>query len=137
MTIRLKVARKRSNRIVFFDSEAQTALRRWLSFRKGSNPALFLNERGNRLGNDGVRYMVIKAAKRLGLHTEKAPLEERFGAHCCRHWFTTHLLRARMRREYVQWLRGDAIKEAVDTYFHIDPGDVKKEYMANIPRLGI
>jgi len=40
MTILLKAARKRSNRIVFFDSEAQAALRRWLSFRKGSHPAL-------------------------------------------------------------------------------------------------
>jgi acetamidase/formamidase len=31
-----------------------------------------------------------------------------------------------MKREYVQWLRGDAIKEAVDIYFHIDPKDVKE-----------
>jgi hypothetical protein len=42
-----------------------------------------------------------------------------------------------MRWEYMQWLRGDAIKEAVDTYFHMDPEDAKKEYMAYIPRLGI
>jgi len=42
-----------------------------------------------------------------------------------------------MRREYVQWLRGDAIKEAVDIYYHIDPEDVRKSYLAYIPKLGV
>ena len=42
-----------------------------------------------------------------------------------------------MKREYVQWLRGDAIKEAVDIYFHIDPEDVREAYLAAIPQLGI
>ncbi len=42
-----------------------------------------------------------------------------------------------MRREYVQWLRGDAIREAVDIYFHVDPVDVRRSYLASIPQLGI
>jgi hypothetical protein len=42
-----------------------------------------------------------------------------------------------MKREYVQWLRGDAIKEAVDIYFHIDPKDVQEAYLACIPQLSI
>jgi hypothetical protein len=47
------------------------------------------------------------------------------------------LLRASMKREYVQWLSGDAIKEAVDIYFPVDPKDVQEAYLASIPRLGI
>jgi integrase/recombinase XerD len=78
-----------------------------------------------------------KAGSRAGIHDPDGPLEERFSAHCCRHWFTTHLLRAGMERSYVQWLRGDAIREAVDIYFHVDPEDVRREYLAHIPQLGI
>lgn len=42
-----------------------------------------------------------------------------------------------MKREFVQWLRGDAIKGSVDIYFHIDPKDVQEGYLASIPQLGI
>ena len=139
MSIRLKPTGKRSNRTVFFDRETQEALSRWLKVREGmnyGNPALFVSTRG-RLSKDILRCAVVRAAERVGLHTPGAPLEQRFGPHCCRHWFTTHLLRAGMRREYVQWLRGDAIKEAVDIYYHIDPEDVRKSYLAYIPQLGV
>jgi hypothetical protein len=40
-------------------------------------------------------------------------------------------------REYVKWLRGDTIQEAVDIYYHIDPEDVRKSYMAHIPQQGV
>jgi integrase/recombinase XerD len=137
MNIRLKSTGKRTNKLVFFDHEAQDGLRRWLTIRKDAGPALFLSSRGQRISGDAVRYLVVGAAKRAGLHTPDAPLEQRFGAHCCRHWWTTHLLRSGMQREYVQWLRGDAIKEAVDIYYHISPDDVKRSYLAHIPQLGV
>jgi integrase/recombinase XerD len=137
MSIRLKPAGKRTNRLVFFDSEAQAALRRWLAVRKDGSPALFLSSRNKRISGDAVRYAIINAAEKIGLHTKGAPLEDRFGAHCCRHFFSTHLLRAGMERSHVQWLRGDAIKEAVDIYNHIDPEDVRQAYLAHIPQLGI
>lgn len=35
------------------------------------------------------------------------------------------------------WFIGDAINEAVDIYYHIDPEDVRKEYMNHIPQLGV
>jgi hypothetical protein len=37
----------------------------------------------------------------------------------------------------VKWLRGDAISEAIDIYFHISPKDVEKEYLTHVPQLGI
>ena len=55
-----------------------------------------------------------------------APLEERFGPHCCRHWFTTHLHRAGMPREFIQELRGDVRREAIDIYDHIGREELKK-----------
>ena len=142
LKIRLKPTAKRTNRLVFFDAETAFILRRWTKIRQGRNPksspALFLNQEGDRLQRRGVSDAVTKAAVRVGLHTtESERLEDHFGPHCARHWNTTHLLRAGMKREYVQWLRGDAIKEAVDIYFHVDPKDVQEAYLAAIPQLGI
>jgi integrase/recombinase XerD len=94
--------------------------------------------KGTRLKGTGMDALVNLAARRVGLHDPHSKkLEDRFTPHCCRHWFTTYLLRADMKREYVQWLRGDAIKEAVDIYFHINPADVKESYLEHIPQLGI
>ncbi|MGB5101625.1 MAG: tyrosine-type recombinase/integrase [Methanothrix sp.] len=141
LSITLKPTAKRSNRIVFFDEETAEALQRWLKARAklvAQDSALFIGEGGIRLNRGGVRLVVVKAAVRVGLadpHSKK--MEERFSPHCCRHWHATHLLRSGMPREYVQWLRGDKTKEAVDIYYHIDPEDVRKSYLAHIPQLGI
>jgi len=140
--ILLKPTKKRSNRTVFFDDEAAYYLKRWIEVRgarKGSaGPALFTSSRGTRLQRGPIDQIIRKAALRAGLHNlESDRLEDHFSPHAARHFFTSHLLRAGMKREYVQWLRGDAIKEAVDIYFHIDPNDVRKQYLAHIPRLGV
>lgn len=142
LKIRLKTTAKRSNRLVFFDDETVHILRRWAKIREGRNPknspALFLNQEGDRLGRTGVTDIVSQAAERVGLHDpDSKRLEDHFGPHCCRHWNGTYLSRKGMRREYVQWLRGDSIKDAVDIYFHIDPKDVQEAYLASIPQLGV
>jgi len=142
MSIRLKPTAKRINRTVFIDDECAFILRRWLKMRESVNPhkdaALFLSNRKHRSSVDDVCRSVSKAAERVCLHDPSSDrMEDHFSPHNCRHWNTTHLLRAGMKREYVQWLRGDAIKEAVDIYFRIDPKNVKEAYLASIPQLGI
>ena len=142
MRIKLKPTAKRSNRIVFFDAETAFILRRWLKVREGRNkkgiPALFLNAMGDRLDRGGVLLLVGEAARRVDLHhPESERMEDRFSPHCCRHWFTTHLRRAGMRREFIQELRGDSRREAIDIYDHIDLKELKEAYLAAIPQLGI
>jgi len=140
LSIRLKPTGKRSNRLVFFDEEARVALERWLKARArraGSESALFLASDGQRLGYRGIWYVVVQAARRAGLHSPGAPLEERFGPHCCRHWFTAQLYRAGMSREHIMWLRGDSPLGAFEGYLHLDPADVRRSYLAHIPQLGI
>jgi integrase/recombinase XerD len=142
MRIKLKPTAKRSNRMVFFDAETAFILRRWLKVREGRNkkgiPALFLNAMGDRLDRGGVLLLVGEAARRVGLHhPESERMEDRFSPHCCRHWFTTHLRRAGMRREFIQELRGDSRREAIDIYDHIDLKELKEAYLACIPQLGI
>ena len=42
-----------------------------------------------------------------------------------------------MRREFIQELRGDGRKEAIDIYDHIDLKELKEAYLSCIPQLGI
>lgn len=141
-SITLKPTPKRSNRTVFFDEECAFVLRRWLKVREKLNPetkALFISYNTlDRLSRNGVYNAVVKYAKRLGFHNPDSPrLEDHFGPHCFRHWFTTWLLRNGMQREYVKELRGDRRGEAIDIYHHIDREELRKAYLTFIPKLGI
>jgi integrase/recombinase XerD len=101
--VALKLKKKRSNRVLFLDDEANTVLQRWLVARKNrkgaEDQALFLSMIGTRITKRSVEELIEKHAERLGLHNPGARLEERFTPHCCRHWFVTHLLRAGMSRD--------------------------------------
>lgn len=141
-SVTLKPTPKRSNRVVFFDDECAIILRRWLSVREKLNPetnALFVSYQSQgRLDRNGCWTAIVKYAKRLGFHNPDSPrLEDHFGPHCFRHWFTTWLLRNGMPREYVKELRGDRRGEAIDIYHHIDREDLRRAYLAFIPKLGV
>jgi len=141
-SIKLKPTPKRTNRIVFFDDECAVVLRWWLSVREKLNPknkALFLSYQSlNRLDRNGLYTAIVKYAKRLGFHNPDSPkLEDHFGPHCFRHWFTTWLLRNEMPREYVKELRRDRRGEAIDIYHHIDREELRRAYLAYIPKLGV
>jgi len=141
-SIRLKPTAKRTNRTIFFDDETAFILKRWLRSRESRNKkkskALFINSMGDRLNRHGVYDAVTIAAARVGIHSpESDRMEDHFSPHCCRHWFTTHLRRAGMPREFIQELRGDVRKEAIDIYDHIDRKELRESYLAHIPQMGI
>jgi integrase/recombinase XerD len=132
---------KRTNQTVFFDGETARVLERWLQARQRDDPdteALFTNLYSNRLEGHGVSHVVRNRAEAVDLHDPEATdLSERFTPHCCRHWFTTHLRRSGMQREYIQELRGDSRGDAIDIYDHIDEQELREAYLAHIPTLGI
>jgi integrase/recombinase XerD len=141
-SITLKPAAKRSNRLVFFDDECAVILRRWLAVREKLRPevkALFVSYQSlNRLDRNGCYEAIVKYARRLGYHDPRSNrLEDHFGPHCFRHFFTTWLLRNGMLREYVKELRGDSRREAIDIYHHIDREELRKSYLACVPKLGL
>ena len=141
-SIHLKPTPKRTNLRIIFDDECTRVLKRWLISRenrqnKGTN-ALFLNERGGRLGRNAIYELIVKYATKVGIHNPSSHrIQDRFTPHNMRHWNTTWLLRNGMKREYVKELRGDAPTEAIDIYHHIDPKELKDAYLACIPQLGI
>lgn len=141
ITLQKKQFKKRSGRTVFFDDEASRVLKHWLRQREGvqpKTPALFVGEKGDRLKRNGVYSMVIKYAERVGLHDpNSSDPQKRFTVHCTRHWFTTHLRRAGMDREFIKILRGDRRRDAISIYDRVDPGELKRSYLAFIPQLGL
>jgi len=126
---------------VFFDGECAQALNRWLAAREEAEPstkALFTNQYGERLQRKGVYDSVVNQAERVELHDpDSNDLQDRFTPHCCRHWFTTHLRRSGMQREFIQELRGDTRSDSIDIYDHIDRDELREAYLAHIPTLGI
>lgn len=140
-SIQLEPTPKRTNTLVFFDGECSRALERWIRARSDEDPdtdALFSNKFGNRLKRNGVYTAVTKHAEMVGLHDpDSNDIKDRFTPHCCRHWFTTHLRRAGMKREFIQELRGDTRGDAIDIYDHIDKEELRESYIAHIPTLGV
>jgi integrase/recombinase XerD len=127
---------------VFFDDECAIVLKRWLKVREKLNPrtkALFASYQSlNRFDRNGLYTATVKYATNLGFHNSNSPrLEDHFSPHCYRHWFTTWLRRNGMPREFVKELRGDRRKEAMDIYDHIDHYELKRAYLACIPKLGV
>ena len=145
MSITLKPTNKRSNLIVYFDYETAVLLRNWLERRKHiakkNNKALFVSytNHDKRLNRNTVGVEFTKWATLAGLHDPKSnKLKDKFTPHNCRHWYSSHLRRGGMSREYIKELRGDEMNhDALDTYLHIDHEDLRKSYLIHIPKLGI
>jgi integrase/recombinase XerD len=141
-SITLKPTPKRSNRLVFFDGECARSLKRWMDARSNADDldtnALFTNQHGTRLKRNSIYRAVTKHAEQVDLHDPDADdLKQRFTPHCCRHWFTTHLRRSGIQREFIQELRGDTRRDAIDIYDHIDEQELREAYLAHIPTLGV
>lgn len=136
-TVLLKPTPKRSNRLIFFDNETKTFLVEYLKTRTDSDPALFVGRLSKkRIDEDRIYEAVTRYAQRVGIHNPKGHLHEKFTPHCCRHWFTTHLRRSGMSREFIQELRGDSRDGTIDIYDHITPDELKAGYLKHIPQLG-
>lgn len=133
----LKPKAKRSNRLVLFDDETAEVLRLFLEWRKtrANSDALFISVFGLRHRKDEPNEIVARCGTKLGLHDPAGNLDRKLTPHCFRHFFTTHLRRAGMSREFIQELRGDRRKDAIDIYDHIDLSELKNRYLECIPKL--
>lgn len=72
-------------RNVHISPECAIVLREYLTTRNDSEPALFLNKNGKRLGSCGIYHTTIKIGKMAGLQVKLHP-------HLLRHTFATCLL---------------------------------------------
>lgn len=139
MEFRVKAKAKRSNRLGFIDHELAAALREYLDWREplAKEEALWITKGGYRVSKNFVYYTVTGYAEISGLHDPHGALCKKFSTHNLRHFFTTQLRRAGMRREFIKELRGDRRGDAVDIYDHIDPEELRRSYLEYVPQLGI
>jgi len=133
---------KRTNRLIFYDEEVEAVMKRWLKRREkmvnnGVN-TLLVNDYGQPIGRNSLYNEVVKWAKKLGFYDKTSVLlEDHFSPQCFRHFFTTHLRKNGMSRSFIQELRGDSRDKAIDIYDHIDRTELRKSYLAHIPKFGV
>ncbi len=113
----LKVKGKgRKERIVPVGSKALDAIKSYMVERiplKGKDKALFLNRTGTRLTDRGVRRIVVKYARLIGIGGQ-------IGPHALRHTFATHLLHGGADLRVIQELLGHSSLSTTQKYTHLD-----------------
>jgi integrase/recombinase XerC len=111
----------RKERQVPFGGKAADALERYLQVRDSSEPAVFLNHRGGRLTDRGVRGIIKLYAKLLGDDWSIHP-------HSFRHAFATHLLSDGADLRSIQELLGHAQLSTTQKYTQVSLTDLMATY---------
>jgi len=119
------------DRIVPVGRHALTAVRRWLAVRGDQaapdERALFVSNRGTRLGKRAVQARVKHWARKQGIDTRVYP-------HLFRHSFATHLLESSHDLRGVQELLGHANISTTQVYTHLDFQHLARIYDEAHPR---
>ncbi len=127
----IKVFGKRAKeRIVIIGEETLKLLQLYRDYvrprlLKKPEKAFFLNARGERITDRGVRMIVEKYAKLL---------DKRISPHTLRHSFATHLLEGGADLRYVQELLGHVRISTTQIYTHLTSEQIKKTYKLTHPR---
>jgi integrase/recombinase XerC/integrase/recombinase XerD len=116
------------DRNVFIGRNARTALEDYLPFRKehaaddeDSREALLLDEKGRRLTDRGVRYIIERYARKAGLSKKISP-------HTFRHSFATEILNEGADLRTVQEMLGHASISTTQIYTHTGIERIKQVY---------
>ena len=96
------------------------------SLNKKGSPALFLNNRGARLGRQSGFKIVSQAAEAAGL--------EHVSPHSLRHSFATHLLEGGADIRVVQELLGHASVATTQIYTKVSPEHLREIWASSHPR---
>lgn len=125
----------RKERIVPINKRCIELLKNYIErtdiFFKGGNDkeALFLNNRGKRLTDRGIRGIIDR-------YTKKAGLKQHVSPHSIRHSFATHMLDSGAGLRTVQELLGHASLSTTQRYTHVSIAKLMEVYDSAHPRAG-
>jgi len=102
-------------------------LKQRFSLNPGSEKALFINSRGERLSARGVQYIVKKRLEQVSDRKKLSP-------HVLRHTFATHLLDRGADMEAVKQLLGHASLSTTQNYTHLTMDRLRRVYRQTHPR---
>jgi len=111
----------KKERVVPIGDAALLTIKKYLDKRKKQSEAMFLNKNGKRITTRGVRGIVSKYLKGLGLN-------KGISAHTFRHSFATHLLNRGADLRTVQELLGHANLSTTQIYTHLTTEKLKNVY---------
>jgi integrase/recombinase XerD len=131
-TLRVR-GKGRKTRVLPVGQPALDALDAWLErgrpslLKRGAQAAVFLNQRGGRLGRVSVWSLLKRCAAAAGLAGKVSP-------HTLRHSYATHLLEGGCDLRIVQELLGHADISTTEIYTHVDRGFLWEAYRGAHPR---
>ena len=121
------------DRLIPFHDQALNALKAYIEEARSvfvsnsTEPALFLNRRGERLTRQGFWLILKEHARRAGITTPTTP-------HTLRHSFATHLLRGGASLRQVQEFLGHASIASTQIYTHLTDDHIREQYEEAHPR---
>lgn len=123
----------KKERIVPFGKKALKALKEYLKIReelllklKKKSPYVFLNFKGEKLSERGIRYIVKKWGEKKGLSY--------LHPHILRHAFATHLLNAGVDLRSIQEMLGHSSLTTTEVYTKVNYEYLLKTYLKAHPR---
>jgi integrase/recombinase XerC len=129
-TLIVRLGKGKKSRLLPVGKKALSALRAWLVVRQPTlqtDPALFINHRGNRLSNRGIQFRLSQWCKKKGIAEPIHP-------HMLRHSFASHLLESSRDLRAVQELLGHSNISTTQIYTHLDFQHLAKIYDKAHPR---
>jgi integrase/recombinase XerC len=129
--LRVVAGKGDKSRILPIGSEAINALKKWLVAREPfvtpSEQALFITQRGTRIGHRAVQTRLQQISLQQGMDTPVHP-------HMLRHSFASHMLESSGDLRLVQELLGHSNISTTQIYTHLDFQHLAKVYDKAHPR---
>ena len=115
-------------RIVYYGEYAEEVLKEYMKTHERKNHNyLFVNSKGVKLTDRGVRYIIDNIMSKLSVKTHVTP-------HVLRHTFATDMLNNGCDIKVVQELLGHSSLKATEIYTHVTNEHLKKVYYECFPR---